>query len=500
MESLSDTLWDVVISGTGLQQSLLALALSRSGKKILHIDPNEFYGGPEAAFSIQEADAWVARVSASSDGGIFKSASFARPEEAITGLSASRGYSLALAPQFIHARSALLSQLVSSRAYRQVEFLAVGSFYIFKPSQDAGQKPSLTRIPSTREEVFSTTAVSAKAKRSLMKFLKFVLDYENSPHLETWQPFAEAPLVDLLQSSFKMDTELQTYIVTLTLSLDGKIRTKDGLAVIRRHLSSMGVYGPGFAAIYPKWGGLSEIAQVSCRAGAVGGAVYMLGTGIEETEIVTGEGEGEGEIKLRLTSGDTVKTRKLVRVDERPSGRVGISRVTAVIGSPLKSLFEATMEGAPRPAVSVIAFPAGSISTVAGKASEYPVYLSAHSSETGECPVGQSVVYLTTLTNPNAQEILNNALVGFISATSDAEPSPVLYRLQYEQLAGSDKSHIEGSVFNLPAPSASLSFDDTTLESVREAWAMVMGDDAGGAEYMVFEDREGAAEEDDGYE
>ncbi|KAH6630459.1 GDP dissociation inhibitor-domain-containing protein [Chaetomium sp. MPI-SDFR-AT-0129] len=496
MESLSDTLWDVVISGTGLQQSLLALALSRSGKKILHIDPNEFYGGPEAAFSIQEADAWVARVSASSDGGIFRAASIARSDEAAAGLSASRGYSLALAPQFIHARSALLSQLVSSRAYRQVEFLAVGSFYIFKPSQDAGHKPSLTRIPSTREEVFSTTAVSAKAKRSLMKFLKFVLDYENSPHLETWQPFAEAPLVDLLQSSFKMDTELQTYIVTLTLSLDGKIRTKDGLAVIRRHLSSMGVYGPGFAAIYPKWGGLSEIAQVSCRAGAVGGAVYMLGTGIEETEIV----DGECEIHLRLTSGDTVKTRKLVRVDEQPSGRVGISRLTTVIGAPLKSLFEATMEGAPRPAVSVIAFPAGSISTAAGEVSEYPVYLSAHSSETGECPVGQSVVYLTTLTNPNAREILNNALAGFISATSDAEPSPVLYRLQYEQLAGSDKSHIEGSVFNFPAPSSPLSFDDATLESVREAWAMVMGDDVGEAEYMVFEDREGAAEEDDGYE
>lgn len=366
----------------------------------MHIDPNEFYGGPEAAFSIQEADAWVARVSASSDGDIFRSASIARPEEAAAGLSASRGYSLALAPQFIHARSALLSQLVSSRAYRQVEFLAVGSFYIFKPSQDAGgQKPSLTRIPSTREEVFSTTAVSAKAKRSLMKFLKFVLDYENSPHLETWQPFAEAPLVDLLQSSFKMDTELQTYIVTLTLSLDGKIRTKDGLAVIRRHLSSMGVYGPGFAAIYPKWGGLSEIAQVSCRAGAVGGAVYMLGTGIEDTEIV--DGEDESEIKLRLSSGDNVKTRKLVRVDEQPSGRVGISRLTAVIGSPLKSLFEATMEGAPRPAVSVIAFPAGSISTSAGKASEYPVYLSAHSSETGECPVGQSkfTPFLTTISS-----------------------------------------------------------------------------------------------------
>lgn len=73
--------------------------------------------------------------------------------------------------------------------------------------------------------------------------------------------------------------------------------------------------------------------------------------------------------------------------------------------------------------------------------------------------------------------------------------------MQYEQLADSDKSHVEGLVFNFPAPSSSLSFDDTTLESVREAWAMVMGDDVGEAEYMVFEDREGAAaEDDDGYE
>jgi RAB protein geranylgeranyltransferase component A len=278
----------------------------------------------------------------------------------------------------------LLSQLVSSRAYRQVEFLAVGSFYIFKPAQDGAQQSSLTRIPSTREEVFSTTAVSAKAKRLLMKFLKFVLDYESPPQLEIWQPYADAPLVDLLQRGFKMDADLQTYIVTLTLSLDGKISTKDGLAVIRRHLSSMGVYGPGFAAIYPKWGGLSEVAQVACRAGAVGGAVYMLGTGIEKMETV------EDQVQLQLTSGDTIKTRSLVRADEKPSDQAGISRLVAVVGSRLNSLFEATLEGAPRPAVAIVAFPAGSLSTAAGKASEYPVYLSAHASETGECPVGQS--------------------------------------------------------------------------------------------------------------
>ncbi|KAH6854949.1 GDP dissociation inhibitor-domain-containing protein [Chaetomium sp. MPI-CAGE-AT-0009] len=492
MESLSDTLWDVVISGTGLQQSLLALALSRSGKKILHIDPNEFYGGPEAAFSLQDVESWVGRVSAGT-AGLFKSASITRPESS-TGLSPSRAYSLALAPQLIHARSELLSQLVSSRAYRQVEFLAVGSFYIFKPAQDASQQPSLTRIPSTREEVFSTTAVSAKGKRLLMKFLKFVLDYESPPQLETWQPYSDAPLVDLLREGFKMDADLQTYIVTLTLSLDGGISTKDGLAVIRRHLSSMGVYGPGFAAIYPKWGGLSEVAQVACRAGAVGGAVYMLGTGIEKMETA------EDQVELQLTSGDMVKTRSLVRADENPNDQTSISRLVAVVDSRLNSLFETTLEGAPRPAVAVVAFPAGSLSTAAGKASKYPVYLSAHASETGECPVGQSVLYLTTLTTADAKEVLERALDAFVGVTSDGHSSQVLYQLQYEQLAGADTFKAEGSIFTLPAPSPSLSFDDSVLEPVREGWEKVMGEAAVEAEYMVFEDREGAMDDDDVYE
>jgi RAB protein geranylgeranyltransferase component A len=36
--------------------------LSRSDKKILHIDENDYYGGAEAAFSLQEAEAWAKRV------------------------------------------------------------------------------------------------------------------------------------------------------------------------------------------------------------------------------------------------------------------------------------------------------------------------------------------------------------------------------------------------------------------------------------------------------
>lgn len=82
MESLTDTKWDVIISGTGIAQSLLALcasflppipgsclltfiskrALSRSDKKILHVDQNPYYGGPDAALSLQDAEEWVTKV------------------------------------------------------------------------------------------------------------------------------------------------------------------------------------------------------------------------------------------------------------------------------------------------------------------------------------------------------------------------------------------------------------------------------------------------------
>jgi Rab proteins geranylgeranyltransferase component A len=40
-------------------------ALSRSGKKVLHIDKYPYYGSTEAAFSLREAEAWADELSRS---------------------------------------------------------------------------------------------------------------------------------------------------------------------------------------------------------------------------------------------------------------------------------------------------------------------------------------------------------------------------------------------------------------------------------------------------
>lgn len=339
-------------------------------------------------------DEWVAKNSSADSRGVFAAAQVTKADE---GLS-SRAYSIALAPQLIHTRSELLTKLVSSKAFRQIEFLSVGPFYIYQPASGSDSTPSLSRIPSTREDVFSNTAIPARAKRSLMKFLKFVLEYDSEQHAALWKPRADEPLADFLASEFKLDSSLQSYIITLTLSLDGSISVGAGLAAISRHMSSMGLFGPGFAAVYPKWGGLSEVAQVGCRAGAVGGAVYMLGTGVNNVQSAAADNaESDLPLAVSLSNDIAVQAKTLVQDSTKPAGGMTLSRLTAIVKSDVSAVFETVVEGAPTPAVAVVAFPPGSVSTDDGEVSKYPIYAMLHSSDTGECPVGQCKLFLSFL-------------------------------------------------------------------------------------------------------
>jgi len=302
-------------------------------------------------------------------------------------LSFSRAYTLALSPQIIYTRSKLLAQLVSSKVYRQLEFQAVGNWWIY----DEAETEPLKRLPNGREDIFQDKSIDNKSKRNLMKFLKFVVDYEN--HTEVWEPHADSSLQEFLSSKFQLSPQLQIVISALTLSLDAPDRTlvQWALPRVARHLTSIGVFGPGFGAVFPKWGGGAEIAQVACRAGAVGGGVYVLGTGVIEPSVTDGtEAQAEEpKVSLRLSNGETVRTRHRVRPDTQvSSGSKVVSKIIAVISSSLSSIFASSIEGSPPAAVSVVVFSPSSFSQGTLSPTS-PVYIMVHSSETGECPAGQ---------------------------------------------------------------------------------------------------------------
>lgn len=403
----------------------------------MHLDRNDYYGGAEAALSLQEAEVWAkgvnkgpftisstctdqAHPAAESPSNCFRNAEIQQPEphgSTPSKLGFPRAYSLSLSPQIIYTRSNLLPALVSSKVYRQLEFLVVGSWWIYdgKDENVAGKEGSpdeaenlgsigcIRRIPGSREDVFRDKSLDLRSTRALMNFLKLAVNLDLHPAiLEEW---GEKPFPDFLTSYFKIPLKLQSGLLALTLTpnVPSMTRTACALPRIHRHLTSIGMFGPGFGAVIPKWGGLAEVAQVACRAGAVGGGVYVLHKGVEKVNEArsqpNGTKEEEPRMLLHSNTDEPIKTRWLVASDnDLPSlgYEKDVAGVTAcrsiTIVSPLPSqLFPSTGEGGPTPAAVVVVFPTGSLRTEISDSSNEcsPVYLMIHSSDTGECPEGQ---------------------------------------------------------------------------------------------------------------
>ncbi|KAL4786025.1 GDP dissociation inhibitor [Aspergillus varians] len=507
MESLEDTPWDVAISGTGIAQSFLALALSRSGKKVIHVDRNPYYGGPEASLSLQEAEEWVLELESThlpfEDATIF---SPSLPESG-SGLSSSRAYTLSLSPQLIYSRSQLLPTLVSSKVYRQLEFQAVGSWWIYKPT--AGRDKDLYRVPSSREDIFSDEFITMKSKRTLMRFLRHLSQSQlnqESPDEENSTLKDEAlfkPLSEYLTSKFQVPAELYDPLLSLSLSQAPPQNTMAQYAVprIQRHMTSIGIFGPGFGSVLVKWGGGSEISQVGCRALAVGGGVYVLNSGIESLNQSKQNGADDPRIQLRLLSGETITTKYVVGSNwdlpsqtQTPCNYDKVSRSITIVSSSLDSLFPVTAEDGPVPAGAIVVFPAGSL----GLTDESPpVYLSVHSSETAECPTGQSVLYgSVSIPGQQGQSLIEGAVEKLLQSSAGLD-AKILWSLRYTQLGQAavggetrPTNVVSDNIIRFPPPSLDLAFDDCTIDLVKDAWTIVMGDEASSEEFMKFEDRE----------
>ncbi|KAL6710670.1 Rab proteins geranylgeranyltransferase component A [Coniothyrium glycines] len=506
METLDKTEWDVVIVGTGLQQSLLALALSRSDKKILHIDENEYYGGAEAAFSLQEAEQWAQRMIGDAANAAFTAVSVVQAEataqeSAGSSLSFSRAYSLSLSPQLIYARSSLLGYLVSSRVYRQLEFLAVGSWWVYSVDAEH-ERPAassmttrlgkLQKVPNGREDVFQDHDLDFKAKRALMKFLRFIGEYEQQT--EIWHEHRSASFATFLSDQFKVPVSLQGPLMALTLSPNTSTQTTTEYALprIARHLRSIGVFGAGFGAVIPKWGGLSEVSQVSCRACAVGGGVYVLGKGFSSM-LDNASPSTDGHTKLRLKDGEVVTAKWIVGGNTSTTPDEASNKSISIVSSSLAALFPPIADDAPSPASAVVVFPSGSLPSNGEAEKLPPVHLIVHSSDTGECPAGQSILYASTLLRGEAgQDLLQQAVAAFLS-TLDITPTPsILWSVNYQQQPSSGSEELpvsaDGHTLRFPPPSLDLAFDDAVLDNVRDVWQRIVGEDSG--EFLVFQDRE----------
>ena len=292
---------------------------------------------------------------------------------------------------------------MSSRVHKQLDFLAVGAWWIYDPDVTANvasneARGAFKRIPGGREDVFADKTIDLKAKRSLMKFLKSVADLEAQPQiLEQW---GNKSVEDYLSGEFGIPLKLLHTLHALSLSPHPPSETRVSYALprITRHLTSIGVFGPGFGAVVPKWGGLAELCQVACRACAVGGGVYMLSQGVDGFNASDQSVDQKSLLNIKLTNNESIQAQSLVDSQigaqtvskESPeSDPIFTARGITIVSSSLDELFPPIAEGSVPSACTVVVFPVGSLQHV-NESLQRPLYLVIHSSDTGECPSGQS--------------------------------------------------------------------------------------------------------------
>ncbi|KAH0294441.1 hypothetical protein KCU62_g24, partial [Aureobasidium sp. EXF-3399] len=522
MESLDGTSYDVLISGTGIQQSLLALALSRSGKNVLHVDKDDTYGGPEAALSLDEAEQWVEKLNSVKQTR-FSNASITKSPEGEQKLSLFKRYNLSLGPTLVYTRSGLLPILVSSKTNDQLEFMAVGGWFVFEKQEDGAR---VVRVPNGREDIFADPSLTLKMKGQLMKFLRFVAAFEEKP--ETWQPHRDTPFASFLSEQFVW-----------------KYR--------RRRLLNL-PYHALLVTFVRSWGGLSEVVQVACRACAVTGGIYVLGRGISSIEPAQSEEddieeiprdtekpdvsqdihnmitEGEGFVDTdpdaldELESG--IKEQSLDDLlasmgysvagveEEKPASaaETPVEKQSPAVSSEKKSLYTVQLSNGEKVSAQFIVGcsddlpaspPSATIGTkVAGaqpeavsrsvtiisspmqhlfvtvaeggvspagavvvfpagslsSAAHTPVQIMVHSSDTGECPQGQCIAYASTAVTGQEGQELLAEAVKSLLAAQDGE-SQALWSLSYEQ-------HAEATAPSTETSSSILKFQDPPLDYV----------------------------------
>lgn len=116
-------------------------------------------------------------------------------------------------------------------------------------------------------------------------------------------------------------------------------------------------------------------------------------------------------------------------------------------------------------------------------------------------PWSKGVIYGSTLRPSEEGYSAIQAATKQLLASVDPQ-AEIIYSLRYTQLGSLENDasaslSTEGCdrIFSFPAPCLDLAFDDIMIEQVKRVWKTIMGPDANEDEFLVFEDREGKAED-----
>ncbi|KAI5961473.1 MRS6 [Candida theae] len=398
---------DVLVVGTGLQESILAAALSWQGTQVLHIDNKPYYGDSSSTMTIEQLKKWCADVN---QGKIphFQDAQIYIPGGKLSNQFNSKDYGIDLTPKIMFCQSDLLTLLVKSRVYRYLEFQSLSNFHVFE-NDDFQQKVNAT----TKQDIFTDKSLSLITKRYLMKFLKFIL--LDTDFKQKVKPYANEPIQKFLKEEFKLeDPQINELVFSIGLSYKEDINTKEALIKIKRFLSSFDVYGK-FPCMVSKYGGPGELAQGFCRSAAVAGTTYKLNTSLVDFDPVSKIAHFDDGSHIKINEKVVISPTQLPKFLQSTYNEVTeglqphfVTRLVTVVRRDCKEWISHNESSA------IVVFPPHSLPTE----NEYSVQVMIQNGNSGVCPEGQSIWFSQTV-----EQDLSRAKRDLESAYSKMESS-----------------------------------------------------------------------------
>lgn len=257
-----DEEYDCIVLGTGLTECIVSGMLSVSGKKVLHIDRNNYYGGESASLTPLEQlyEKFLPGVKP--------------PEE----MGRGRDWNVDLIPKFLMANGELVKLLIHTGVTRYLEFKSIEGSYVYKGGK-------VYKVPADETEALTTSLMGMFEKRRFKKFLVFVQTYDFN-NVQTWQGVdPNKTTMEELYKKFDLSEDNVADFTGHALALyrDDHYKQQPCGETIKRiklYSDSLARYGKS-PYLYPLYG-LGELPQGFARLSAIYGGTYMLDKPVDE--------------------------------------------------------------------------------------------------------------------------------------------------------------------------------------------------------------------------
>jgi Rab GDP dissociation inhibitor len=303
-----DEAYDVIVLGTGLTECIISGLLSAHGRKVLHLDRNNFYGGETASLNLTNLY------------NMFYPGT--NPPEY---LGANRDWNVDLIPKFTMANGKLVKLILHTETVaNNLEWKCVDGSFVMQMSAGgifSKARAKVHKVPATDTEALKSDLMGMLEKRRCKKFFKFVQNYDASdPKTHKNLDLKVVPFRQVL-SSFSLEENTIDFIVhAISLYTNDQCLDRpahDALQKTRLYMDSIGLYGNS-PFLYPVYG-IGGIAEGFSRLSAIFGGTYMLSKNIDEILF-----DEDGKVR-GVRSGDEVARAPIILCD--PSYAIGLGKV-----------------------------------------------------------------------------------------------------------------------------------------------------------------------------